>query len=350
LAAPMILTTFDKVNLADPFFDSLKSAYAEFPDWFASKAGEPVYITLKDDGHLRGFLYLKVERGVIDDVDPPLPAADRMKVGTLKIVAHGTKLGERYVKKIFDAAIREGVDGVYVTVFEEHAGLIRLFKRYGFRQHATKTTPNGTELVFTRDFSELTGDLRRDYPFVNQKEKRKYLLAIYPEWHTKLLPDSILNNEASDIVEDLSHTNTIHKVYICSMNVGRIMKGDILVMYRCSDGKGPAYYRSVVTSLCVVEEIRSRKDFRDKGDFLNYARPHSVFSDEELDSWWDSGKRMHVIRMTYNAAFGKRTTRGQLIDTVGLSATRRYDFFELSQTQFDHILRLGQINESLVVN
>ena len=350
MAAPMILTTFAEVDLSDPFFDSLKAAYKEFPVWFASKASEPVYVTFKEDGQLRGFLYLKVEHGIIDDVDPPLPAADRMKVGTLKIVAHGTKLGERYVKKIFDAAIKAGVDGVYVTVFEEHAGLIRLFKRYGFTQYATKTSPNGTELVFIRDFSVLTGKIRRDYPFIHQNGHKKYLLAIYPEWHTKLLPDSILNNESKDIVEDLSHTNTIHKVYICSMNVGGLKRGDILVMYRCSDGKGAAYFRSVVTSICVVEEVRSRKDFRDKGDFLNYARPHSVFSEDELEAWWDSGKRMHVIRMTYNAAFEKRTTRGQLIDTVGLSSTRRYDFFELSQTQFDHILKLGKINESLVVD
>ena len=29
---------FRNINLADPFFDSLKEGYVEFPDWFARKA------------------------------------------------------------------------------------------------------------------------------------------------------------------------------------------------------------------------------------------------------------------------------------------------------------------------
>lgn len=346
----MQLTTFSKVDLADPFFDSLKTGYKEFPVWFAKKAEELVYITTNSAGMMQGFLYLKREEGEITDVTPPLPHAKWLKVGTLKIVAHGTKLGERYVKKIFDTAIKENVSGIYVTVFEEHANLIRLFKRYGFNQHSTKKTPNGVELVFVRNLNEFTGDQRSDYPFVRSKAAKKYLLAIYPDYHTRLLPDSILNNESKDVVEDLSHTNTIHKVYICSMNVGGLKPGDILLMYRTSDKKGPAKYRSVVTSMCVVEEIRSRKHFANLGAFIKYALPHSVFSREELKDWWAKKKRLHVIRMTYNAAFETRTTRGVLLDDVGLSDTRRYDFFELTTPQFRKIIKLGKVDESIVVD
>lgn len=350
MADVMKLTRFKDVKLADPFFDSLKTAYKEFPDWFAKKAEAPVYVSEKDDGSLQGFLYLKREDGVVTDVEPNLPAAKRLKVGTLKIVAHGTKLGERFVKKIFDKAIAEDVDEIYVTVFEEHAGLIRLFKRYGFQQHSTKTTDNGTELVFVRSLENPVGDTRRDYPLIHTADRNFYLLAIYPEYHTDLFPDSILNNEHADIVQDLSHTNTIHKVYVCSMNVGRVRPGDVLVMYRTSDKQGPAYYRSVATSVCVVEEVRSRGDFRSASEFVNYARPHSVFSREQLREWYESGKRLHVIRMTYNAAFRRRTTRGKLIEEVGLSDTARWDILPLTQTQFDRIMELGEINENLIID
>lgn len=343
------LTTFENVNLGDPFFDSLKSGYKEFPIWFAKKAKEPVYVSRQPDGGLHGFLYLKIEDGAVTDVAPALPAARWLKVGTLKIIAHGTKLGERFVKKIFDTAISEHADGIYVTVFSEHAGLIRLFKRYGFDEHATKTTPNGTELVLVRDLRHLSGIARRDYPFIHESGKRKFLLAIYPEYHTRLLPDSILNNESSDIVEDLSHTNTIHKVYICSMNVGGLNPGDILVMYRTTDGRGPAYYRSVVTSICVVEEVKGRRHFATQGDFLKYALPHSVFTRDELIQMYANGKRLNVIRMTYNAAFNRRTIRGRLIDEVGITAPR-WDFVQLTDQQFSQIVEMGEIDESLIVD
>ena len=74
-------------------------------------------------------IYLKHEDGVVSDVDPPLPAKRWLKIGTLKIEGKGTKLGERVLKKIFDRALNEDRDGVYVTVFDLHANLIRLFER-----------------------------------------------------------------------------------------------------------------------------------------------------------------------------------------------------------------------------
>jgi L-amino acid N-acyltransferase YncA len=346
----MTLTTFKDVDLADKFFDSLKAGYKEFGDWFKKKAAEPVYISKDELGELHGFLYLKLEDEEITDVVPNLPKARWLKVGTLKIEAHGTKLGERFVKKIFDTAIKLKADGIYVTVFEKHAGLIRLFRRYGFQDHSTKTTANGVEMVLVRDLAKLSGDMRRDYPFVHTKGKRKYLLSIYPEYHTNLLPDSILHNESQDIVQDLSHTNTIHKVYICSMNVGGLKPGDVLVMYRTTDRPGQAKYRSVVTSLCVVEEVKTKKDFTSISDFVNYAKPHSVFTKDELREMYLTKARLNVIRMSYNAAFARRAIRKALIEEAGLSANRHYDFFELRENEFEKILALGEVNESLIVD
>jgi L-amino acid N-acyltransferase YncA len=347
----MRLTQFKHVNLADPFFDSLKAAYKEFPDWFAKKADEPVYVSEGAGAALQGFLYLKKESGPVTDVFPPLPPAERLKVGTLKIVAHGSKLGERFIKKIFDNAIAKNVQEIYVTVFDEHVGLIRLLKRYGFNEHSTKTTPNGTELVFVRSLEKLTGDIRRDYPIIHAKGRKKYLLAIYPEFHTRLFPDSILDNEKPSIVEDYSYTNSIHKVYVTFTQVGKLSPGDILIIYRCTDHKAPAKYRSVVTSVCVVEEVRSRKDFSSLSDFVKYAKPHSVFSREELEGdWWQSGKPFFVIRMTYNAAFGKRTTRGTLLDELGKSPKAYINFFPLTDVEFTRVMEMGKVNEGLIVD
>lgn len=343
------LTKFRDLSTNDPFFDSLKVGYTEFTDWFFSKASEDVYVV--DDGaELSGMIYLKREDGAVDDVEPPLPAKAWLKVGTLKIVPRGTKLGERVIKKIFDTALDRGADGIYITVFEVHDSLIALFERYGFERTATKTTRNGRELVLTRSLTDFAGDSLRDYPFIHTNGQSYWLLAIYPEYHTRLLPDSILRNEAQEIVQDVSHTNTIHKVYISGLSLQRMSPGDVVVFYRTTDRQGHAHYRSVVTSVCVVEEVKYKRDFVDVEDFLDYTRPRSVFTEDELRDQFITRSRLSVAKMTYNAAFNRRTTRGRLIEEGIMSVQPRWDLRALTLDQLTHILAAGEINARLVVD
>ena len=123
---------FKNISLADPFFDSLKSDYPEFPIWIQNKANNNAFIFEADSGGLDGFLYLKEEFGPIVDVQPNLVSAHRLKIGTFKINPHGTRLGERFMKRAFDTAVNKGCDALYVTVFEKHDALVQLFTHYGF--------------------------------------------------------------------------------------------------------------------------------------------------------------------------------------------------------------------------
>jgi hypothetical protein len=189
------------------------------------------------------------------------------------------------LKKVFDQAIASRCDEIYVTVFSKHEGLTKLFDRYGFVEKARKPANNGdAELVLVRNLLWMTGDIIKDYPFVHRKDHRKYLLAIYPQYHTQLFPDSILNNESYDVVKDMAHTNSIHKVYVCKMDVGVLVPGAVIVIYRtkAADDPGTAEYRSVATSVCVVEEMKRVSDFPSLADFLTYCEPHSVFSNKDL--------------------------------------------------------------------
>lgn len=350
VARRLKLTKFKYLNIADPFFDSLKLGYSEFTDWFERKSEEDVYAVIDNTTNaLSGMLYLKREDGSVDDVMPPLPERKWLKVGTLKIDGKGTKLGERVIKKIFDTAISLGADGVYVTVFQLHQQLIDLFKRYGFEEKGTKTTQNGTELVLVRSLTDFKGDRLKDYPFVHLASQKAWLLAIYPTFHTELLPDSILRGEAEDIVQDVSHTNTIHKVYISKISTKRMNPGDVVVFYRTNDGKGKAYYRSVVTSICVVEEVKAKNEFANVETFLEYAKPRSVFSEDVLRDYWSTWKRLFVTKMTYNVALTKRTTRGQLLDQGIVSEHPRWDIRSLSMPQFFDIVQLGKVDPRLFV-
>jgi hypothetical protein len=341
---------FQQVDLGDEFFTSLKLDYKEFAQWFTKKANNRAYIHKTPNGNLDGFLYLKREEEAVDDVVPSLPPKNRLKVGTFKIDAHGTKLGERFVKKIFDHAVHEGSEEIYVTVFEKHTGLIALLARYGFKQVATKTTSNGTELVLLRKMTwERTG-LDENYPLV-RADGRHFLMALRPEWHTRLLPDSILMNEDTDIIKDVSHTNSVHKVYLTAMkDVDKLQLGDVLVIYRTSDQQGAAYYRSVATSVCVVEEFRNIDSFASEAEFLAYCAPFSVFTDQELRDLYKSRKYPFVIRFTYNIALKRRPNRKVLIEEMGLSRDGYWGFFPLTKAQFKAIMKKGEVNESLIVD
>ena len=59
----IISTSFNKLDIQDQFFDSLKSMYREFDDWFSKKAEyeEPCDVVYGDDGKLKAMLYTKVE-------------------------------------------------------------------------------------------------------------------------------------------------------------------------------------------------------------------------------------------------------------------------------------------------
>jgi len=54
--------------------------------------------------------------------------------------------------------------------------------------------------------------------------------------------------------------------------------------------------------------------------------------------------------MTYNLAFKKRVTRGELIDNIGLNPNEYWGVLNINRTQFNQIIRAGEVDESLIVN
>lgn len=338
------------VPVSDTFFDTLRADYPGFDEWLKRKGAESAYVARREDGGIDGFLYLKLEDGAVTDVEPALVHARRLKIGTLKVNPHGTRLGERLIKKVFDHATEQNVDEIYVTVFPKHTKLIELFTRYGFTKVGTKTGPGVVEDVMVRSLRALSGDVTRDYPLINMSG-RKFLLSLYPQWHTRLLPDSKLHTESPDIVTDVSHTNSIHKVYLAGMKgIEQLRRGDLLLIYRTGDGKGPAHYRAVATSICTVEEVRDIGSFANVDELLEYCAPYSVFTEQELRGFWMNRKYPTLLRFTYNAALKKRLTRADLIENNVIDANAYAGFATLTDVGFKVVVERGGIHASLVVN
>ncbi|ASU21967.1 N-acetyltransferase [Vibrio qinghaiensis] len=340
---------FSEINLEDPFFDTLKEDYAGFNEWVLKKATNNALVLYNDSGLIEGFLYCKYENGPGDDTTPLLPDTQHMKVGTFKFNPKQTRRGDRYLKKIFDYALASPsrVEDIYVTVFaEKHSYLVELFKRYGFEKYGTK----GGETVLLRDLNKITGDVDKDYPFVQTKGNDKYMLSIYPMFHTRLFPDSKLHSEAPNVVRDISHSNSIHKIYICAMDrVLDFKRGDTIVIYRTGDGQGPAEFRSVATSLCVVEGVRHIDSFESEEEFVKYCLKFSIFDEPELTNIYRQKKYPFIINFTYNVAFNKRPNRQQLADIAGLNRSDYWGVMKLSDRQFDIITELGEVDSRFLL-
>lgn len=146
--------TFSEIDLNDPFFQSLRDDYTGFDDWFKRKSEQDAFVQYDDNNKIIGFLYLKIECDFVDDVTPNISAKNILKVGTFKIEAHGTKMGEQFIKIITDYAVNEDADICYVTIYEKHNSLINLVQQFGFELYGTKGTNSHKENVYIKQMKK----------------------------------------------------------------------------------------------------------------------------------------------------------------------------------------------------
>ena len=346
----MQIVLFSQLDLNDTFFDSLREDYNGFEDWFLKKKDQKAYVHYDGNDCLDGFLYLKIEEDQVIDIQPTIFGEKIAKIGTFKIKPHGTRLGERFIKKALDFAVTEKALKCYVTVFEKQTALIRLFEKYGFKKYGRKGPVGLEELVLLKELNNITGNIFYDYPLIHIEKKRKFLLSIYPKYHSIMFPDSILNNESNTILSDVSYTNSIHKTYVCRMSgVENLKYGDLLVVYRTAEEGKSAEYSSVVSSICVVESVKRQNDFNDFEEFYEYVCTYSVFERKDLERWYNVGGCV-IIKMTYNIALKKRITRHNLIESMGFSRIKYWGFMSIDDEKFNKIIEVGEANESIIIN
>lgn len=344
---------FGNINIDDPFFGSFIEDYHRFKHWFNKKSDEIAYICRSESGEILAFLYVKKEdeQENYGDITPVFPRKKRLKIGTLKVASNGYKLGERFLKIAFDNAMLNHVDEVYVTLFhqrEEHERLIGLLMDWGFEYYGTKKTPSGNEKVFVKDFKPLISldAPKKTYPFIS-RNSRFFIVPIWPDYHTELLPDSILNNESPlDYLENEPHRNAIQKVYISRSFFRDLMPGDVIIFYRTG-----GYYQSVLTTIGVVESVVT--DISGVDEFIRLCRRRSVFSDSELRThWYYRQNRPFVVNFLYIYSLPKRPNLKSLID-LGIikdiqSAPRGFE--QIRAADFNTILKVSESNEDFIVN
>ena len=345
---------FGNINVGDEFFDSFREDYAGFNQWFNRKSDEIAYISQLDNS-ISAFLYLKLENETEDysDISPVFSRKHRLKIGTFKVTLNGFKLGERFLKIVFDNAVRYHVDEIYVTIFGrtiEQQRLINLLEDFGFSHHGYKNE----ELVFVRSMANIENldNPKFMYPYIPIDGNNIFFVSIYPPYHTELFPDSILNTESpDDFVEHTPFRNAISKVYISRAYERDLKSGDVLLFYRTGD-RHPKVYSGVVTTIGIVENIVT--NIRSEDEFISLCRKRSVFTDDELREHWNykPRNRPFIVNFLYTYSLPKRPNLHRLIELgiISDASSIPRGFGKMSPKQLLTVLREAQANEGLVID
>lgn len=338
------LKRFDEVDINSSFFDTLREDYEgkRFDDWFKKKGNEKAYVFEDNDEKIKGFLYLKIEEENENyfDIEPILSPKRRLKVGTFKIERTGFRLGERFLKIIFENAIKWNVDEAYVTLFEgkrqEVCALKGIMEQWGFVKHGYKKS-NG-ELVLVKDMKQYkdTETPKFNYPLL-KKDRNHYFLPIYAKYHTDLFPDNILKNEDMHLYEDkLAHRYAIEKIYLTGAYNIKAKAGDIILIYRVGDG-WYKNYSSMVTGMAIVQEVVKTKNVE---ECISICKDKSIFKEEDIRAVYS--KYPIVLKVLDYKPFTHKITLDELrncgiVDRY--SGPRPFTF--ITQEQFDTIYKLG---------
>lgn len=245
------------LKIEDPFFDSLKEDYPDFRDWFkkVSIQDRKCWVYHEND-MIKGLLMLKEEDESIP-TSPPIPAAKRLKIATLKVDIPGSKLGELFLKMAFQYCIGNQIFETFLTHYrKQNDRLIPLIENFGFELVGFLEERRGKkekEEVYLKKRIPKENDLsslnlaKKFYPsFKDSSSIRKFLVPIIPEYYDRLFPDFKGQMRITDYSEINIPENAIKKAYLSNSAIKKIISGDILLFYRSHDQKA-------ITSIGIVD-------------------------------------------------------------------------------------------------
>jgi len=266
-----------ELDHSDSFFDSFRTDYGtkEFDAWITKCKREHRQAWIIEGRNTRYAAISIVKREEQED----LGLTGRiLKVCSFKVSPEyaGFHYAELLLKTIFEYAIVNSFDNLFVDIYPKHDALIGILEDHGFEQTAEKKRTGEIRLVkqltFVASDLETFGALefnRRWGPYSFKLSNVSiHLVPIKPEFHRLLFPDA----ETELFPGFNPFGNSIRKAYLCGAPIRSLKPGDVLLFY--SSRK-----KRAVTTTGVVEDTNV---FQDADKIARFVGRRSIYSFEEI--------------------------------------------------------------------
>ena len=287
-------TNLHQIDLASPFFDSLRDGYEGFDAWFksASRQGRNAWIHHDKLGNLGAICIYKEEHDPIVTDDNRAIAGKVLKLCTFKVgdEIRGRKIGELFLKAAFNYATNNDFEHIYLTMRpDEQEFLADLVMDFGFsefgmykgdyvyvKHHPPKPPKSDMEpLEYHKHF----------YPYFKcSAHINKFIIPIQPIYHKSLFPE---NQMQFSLFSHSVAGNAIKQAYICNAQTKGIAAGDIVCFYRSEDQKA-------ITTIGVVESF---ENIAEADKILQKVSKRTVYSYADIDALVSKRTKVMLFRM-----------------------------------------------------
>ena len=335
------------IDAGDPFFDSLRSDYDTFDDWYTKcqKEGRRAWLCREKD-EIHAMCIFKPEADPVVASEKPKLEGEVLKLCTFKVAKLGLKMGELLLKRAFNYAIDHALDYIYVTVEpEKHKSLVSFFEDFGFCDYGLDT--KGGDRVLVKQFPKSAPHTKEPpleyatkyYPFIKIESNTTYLVPIKPEYHKILFPELEQPLQLSlHIFPPLPASNAIKQAYLCHSPTKSIQTGDILFFYRTRDA-------SSITTYGVVEKFYIETDL-DK--IYQWVAKRTVYTFEDIKSMAD-GREVRIILFRLVAHIKERVDYNKLT-VLGIVKGSIQSIRKLTKEKVDILLKEAKINDRVLSN
>lgn len=302
------------LDIADPFFDSLRGDYGGtgFDAWFArcQESHRRCWVVRGADSRLAALCLIKDEEAAY------ALKGKILKICTFKVspLQAGRRLGELLLKSVFSHASGNNYEFVYLTAFPKQEALIGMLEDFGFYEHeqcsngelafVKKLRPSGDEA----QLSPLEFHVRYGPPLMRFDGMPAFVIPIEPRFHRLLFPDAETQLELNPGTH--SFGNGLRKAYLCNAPTRQIKPGSPLLFYLSRS-------KQAVTVLGVAEEtfVSSRAE-----EIAGMVGKRTVYSMSEIEGLCAKGETLAILFRQAKLVEPRPIQLNELIQNAALKA------------------------------
>ncbi len=286
-------------QLKEPFFDSIRSDYNGFDDWFCSKAMEGRHAWVYCDGADQAIaaicIYTVQTNEPITD-DGKVLEGDALKLSTFKVgdAVRGRKIGELFLRAAFQYATNYQCESIFLHANDEQQKHLKnLIDDFGFRYFGVYQGDGVYVKEHPTDPPALQIDpfdyVRLYYPhYMDGVDVKKFLVPIKPEFHDILFPDYQNPRHALPDGHPQRHVgNAIKLAYLCHTPSKQPRPGDVVLFYRSGDMRA-------VTTLGVVESYEWSQS---ADEIARIVSRRTVYSDRQIELMAQKETKVMLFRL-----------------------------------------------------